>query len=136
MITTLDDYPVHQTSQPIAIPATSDLNAYDRFWFNGFVGDGSLYFSIAMGFYPNRHVIDGGMSVVVDGHQHSLHLSGEAPIDRTKTELGPLRVETVIPMRRHRVIVNEPDRGFEADLTFEAGTGAHEEARQIYNDGV
>ncbi|PCJ35949.1 MAG: hypothetical protein COA75_09270 [Cellvibrionales bacterium] len=136
MITTLDDYPVHQTSQPIAIPATSDLNAYDRFWFNGFVGDGSLYFSIAMGFYPNRHVIDGGMSVVVDGHQHSLHLSGEAPLDRTKTELGPLRVETVIPMRRHRVIVNEPDRGFEADLTFEAGTGAHEEARQIYNDGV
>ena len=136
MITTLDDYPIHQTSQPIAIPATTDLNAYDRFWFNGFVGDGSLYFSIAMGFYPNRHVIDGGMSVVVDGHQHSLHLSGEAPLDRTKTELGPLRVETIIPMRRHRVVVSEPDRGFEADLTFEAGTGTHEEARQVFNDGV
>lgn len=64
MITTLDDYPIHQTSQPLAVPATSDRNFYDRFWFCGFVGDGSLYFSVAMGFYPNRGVLDGGFSVV------------------------------------------------------------------------
>jgi len=136
MITTLDDYPVHQTSLPIAVPATSDPNAYDRFWFNGFVGDGSLYFSVAMGFYPNRGVHDGGISVVVDGHQHSLHLSGEAPLDRTHTTLGPLSIETVVPMRRHRIVVAAPERGFEADLTLEAATGAHEEARQIFTDGV
>jgi len=136
MITTLDDYPIHQTSLPLAIPATTDRNFYDRFWFNGFVGDGSLYFSVAMGFYPNRRVLDGGFSVLVDGHQYSLHLSGELPLDRTHTRLGPLRIETIIPMRRHRVVVNDPERGFEADLTFEAGTGTHEEERQIVTDGV
>src|SRR5262249_18567307 len=42
VITTLDDYPIHQTSLPVAFPATSDRNFYDRFWFCGFVGDGSL----------------------------------------------------------------------------------------------
>ncbi len=76
MITPLDDYPVHQTAQPLIVPATSDRNFYDRFWFNGFVGDGSLYFSVATGFYPNRHVMDGGISVLVDGQQHCLHIAG------------------------------------------------------------
>jgi hypothetical protein len=136
MITAFDDYPIHQTSLPVAIPATSDRNFYDRFWFCGFVGDGSLYFSAAMGFYPNRHVIDGGFSVLVDGHQYSLRLSDVLHLDRSKTEIGPLRIETVTPMRRHRIVVNDPQRGFEADLTFEAGTGTHEEDRQIFGDGV
>ncbi|MBI4696042.1 MAG: hypothetical protein HY749_18690 [Gammaproteobacteria bacterium] len=136
MITTLDDYPIHQTSLPVAVPATSDRNFYDRFWFNGFVGDGSLYFSVAMGFYPNRGVHDGGFSVLVDGVQYSLHLSGELPIDRAHTALGPLRIETVVPMRRHRVVVDDAARGFRADLSFEAATGAHEEARQTFTDGL
>lgn len=136
MITTLDDYPIHQAAQPVAVPATSDRNFYDRFWFSGFVGDGSLYFAVAMGFYPNRRVQDAAFSVLVDGHQYSLHISGDLPLDRAKTEIGPLKIDTVIPMRRHRVTVNDPARGFEADLTFEGGTGTHEEARQIMTDGV
>jgi len=89
-----------------------------------------------MGFYPNRHVMDGAFSVVVDGYQHSLHVSGALPLDRSQTRLGPLRIDTVVPMRRHRLIVSDPQRGFEADLTLEAGTGTHEEARQILTDGV
>jgi len=136
MITTLDDYPIHQTSLPVAVPATSDRNFYDRFWFNGFVGDGSLYFSVAMGFYPNRGVHDGGFSVLVDGVQHCLHLSGELPLDRAQTTLGPLRIETTVPMRRHRIVVDDAARGFKADLHFEAATGAHEEARQTFVDGL
>lgn len=136
MITTLDDYPIHQTAQPVAIPSTSDRNFYDRFWFNGFVGDGSLYFSVAMGFYPNRRVMDGGFSVLVDGQQYCLHVSGDLPLDRAETRLGPLEVKTIIPMRRHRVIVSAPERGFEADLRFEGGTGTHEEDRQVLSDGV
>jgi len=89
MITPFDDYPIHQTSLPLAIPATSDRNFYDRFWLNGFVADGSLYFGAAMGFDPKRHVMDGAFSAVVDGYQHSLHLSGALPLDRSQTQLGP-----------------------------------------------
>ncbi len=67
MITPFDDYPIHQTSLPLAIPATSDRNFYDRFWLNGFVGDGSLYFGAAMGFYP--YMTD----IAQDAHAGGLH---------------------------------------------------------------
>ena len=44
MLSKFDDYPIHQTSQPIAQPATGDRNAYDRYWFNGYQDDGEFYF--------------------------------------------------------------------------------------------
>ena len=39
MITDFDDYMIHQTSDPVTQPASSDRNFYDRYWFNGFDGD-------------------------------------------------------------------------------------------------
>lgn len=33
MITTLDDYSIHQTTLALAVPATSDRNFYDRICF-------------------------------------------------------------------------------------------------------
>ena len=36
MLTKFDDYPIHQTSEPIAVVATTDRHAYDRYWFNGY----------------------------------------------------------------------------------------------------
>lgn len=38
MLNSLDDFPVHQTPEPLAHPATSDRNFYDRTWFNAFIG--------------------------------------------------------------------------------------------------
>jgi len=32
MLTKFDDYPIHQTSEPLAVVATSDRHAYDRYW--------------------------------------------------------------------------------------------------------
>ena len=36
MLSKFDDYPIHQTSQPLRQPATADRHAYDRYWFNGY----------------------------------------------------------------------------------------------------
>src|SRR5207244_5744282 len=63
MLTKFDDYAIHQTPEPIAHPASSDRNVYDRYWFNGYADDGEYYFSIGMGLYPNRGIIDCGFSV-------------------------------------------------------------------------
>ena len=41
-----DDYPIHQTSQPIATPVSGDIHTYDRYWFNGYQDDGEFYFGI------------------------------------------------------------------------------------------
>ncbi len=39
MLSKFDDYPIHQTPEPIAHVASSDRNAYDRYWFNGYAED-------------------------------------------------------------------------------------------------
>ncbi len=57
MLSAFDDYPIHQTGDPIAHTASGDLNHYDRYFFNGYSTDGELYFGAAMGLYPepSRH---------------------------------------------------------------------------------
>ena len=41
-VTAWDDFPVHQASEWIAHPATSDRNFYDRYYFNAFDTTGEL----------------------------------------------------------------------------------------------
>jgi hypothetical protein len=128
-----DDYPIHQTPEPLARPATSDPNHYDRYFFNGATADGSLVFGVALGFYPNRQVIDGAFSVVADGEQVSVHASARCPRDRA-TAVGPITVEIVEPLRVLRVLVDAEAHGLRADLTFTARTRPVEEPRFTRRD--
>ena len=57
MLTSFDDYPIHQTAEPVAQPASGDRNVYDRYFFNGYSRDGDLFFAAALGLYPNRGVM-------------------------------------------------------------------------------
>ena len=121
MLTSFDDYPIHQGSLPVALTATSDPNHYDRYFFNGYSRDGSLYFGAAMGLYPNRHVADAAFSVVRNGEQVNVHASRRAPVDRRDVnQVGPISVEIVEPMRVHRLVVEAPEHGLRADLTMTA----------------
>ncbi len=56
MLSKFDDYPIHQTAEPVAVRVTGDRNAYDRYWFNGYGEQGEFYFGIAMGLYPSLGV--------------------------------------------------------------------------------
>jgi hypothetical protein len=129
MLTRLDDYPLHQTAEPIAQPATGDRNFYDRYFFNGYSQAGDLFFAAALGVYPNRRVMDAAFSVVHAGRQWVVRASRLAPIERTETTVGPIAVEVVEPLRTLRVRVGENDHGLRADLTFNARTAAIEEPR-------
>jgi hypothetical protein len=129
MISSFDDYCLHQTPAYVRIPATPDRNFYDRYWFNGYSTDGAVAFGMAYGRYPNRHVHDAHLTIVVDGTQHSLHVSGAAPTDPTRTEVGPFRLEVLEPMRVLRVTIDPGEHGIEGSLTFRATTGAIDEGR-------
>ncbi|MGB0114241.1 MAG: hypothetical protein WBP59_13545 [Ilumatobacteraceae bacterium] len=124
MLSSFDDFPIHQTSRPVAETASTDLNHYDRYFFNGYTKDTRLYFGVAMGLYPNRHVADAAFSIVVDGgtvdaRQISVHASRRAPADRADAnEVGPIRVEVLEPLHALRVVVEAPEHGVRADLTF------------------
>lgn len=135
MLTRFDDYPLHQTPEPVAHPATGDRNFYDRYFFNGYTRDGGLYFAAALGVYPNRGVIDASFSVVRGGVQRSLHASGRAPRERGETRVGPIAVEVEEPMRRLRLRVAPNATGLEADAVFHARTAAVEEPRFVARDG-
>jgi hypothetical protein len=43
MLSRFDEYPIHQTPEPLAHNVTGDRNVYDRSWFNGFATDGSFF---------------------------------------------------------------------------------------------
>ena len=133
MLTPFDDYTIHQTPVPLAQAGGGHPDFYDRFWFNGYTAE--WFFALGFGTYPNRGVIDAGFSVVHDGVQRSVFASGRAPYDRTDTKVGPVRVEIVEPMRTSRIIVDAPEQGLGADITFHARTAAFEEPRQTrYQD--
>lgn len=130
MLTPMDDFAIHQTPFPLAHTATGDPNQYDRYFFNGYRRDASIFFGAAMGLYPNRQIIDASFSVVVDGVQHNVYASGRCPLDRSRTSIGPVAIEIIEPLRRNRVLVDAPEHGIVADLVWEARTPAVEEPLQ------
>ena len=127
MITSGDDYPIHQTPEPVQQVFTSDRNFYDRFFFNGYFREGEPYFAAAMGIYPNVGIIDCAFSIVADGVQHCVRASRVLGADRMDTRVGPISIEIVKPMRTMRVRVDRDP--IKADLVFEARAAAIEEPR-------
>jgi hypothetical protein len=135
MLSRHDDFPIHQTPEPIASPASTDRNVYDRYWFNGYADDGEFYFGIGLAVYPNRAIMDCGFSIVRGGEQHAFHASRRAPQDPTETTVGPFRIEVIEPMREIRVTLAPNDTGIECDLVFRARTACVEEGRQTSRRG-
>ncbi|MBB5685873.1 hypothetical protein [Sphingobium boeckii] len=126
MLTQADDFPIHQTPEPIAY-AGSDRNFYDRYWFNGFEPDGSLFFLIGMGIYPHLNIIDCAISVQIEGKQYSLRGSRILE-DRMDISVGPMRLEVVKPLWKLRFVCEEQE-GIAADLTITGRAFPIEEPR-------
>lgn len=135
MLSLHDDFPVHQTPDPVATPSTTDRNFYERYWFNGYSKAGDMYLGIGTGIYPHRGIIDAAISVVHDGQQHAFHISGRASAERSDMTLGPYRLEIVEPMRSCRVILEDNDTDFACDLLFEGRTANIEEPRHTLIHG-
>lgn len=137
MITSFDDYCIHQTALPVAEPSQSDRNFYDRYWFNGIEEtNGEWMFEMALGLYPNRRVMDGHFSVAIGDKQYAFHASRRAPKDRKETQVGPLSVEVVEPMRKIRVRLEANEHNIECDLLFTAASVPHKEpASTLHDDG-
>ncbi len=141
MLSSFDDFPIHQTSHPVARTASSDLNHYDRYFFNGYTNDTRLYFAAAMGLYPNRHVADASFSVVVDGgtadaRQINVHASRRAPTDRRDaTTVGPIEVTVLEPLSTLRITVEAPEHGVRCDLTFARRSAVIEEPHFFHQVG-
>lgn len=127
MLTKGDDFPIHQTPEPIAFSGT-DRNFYDRYFFNGAQADGSGFFALAFGVYPHLNIMDAHFSVLRDGRQTALHASRILGLERLDLEVGPIRIEVLEPLRRLRLHVGG-DHGIRAELTCQARSSPLQEPR-------
>jgi hypothetical protein len=121
MLTKGDDYPLHQTSEPIAFAGT-DRNFYDRYFFNGYSPDGAIFFAAAMGFYPQLGIVDASFCVIADGVQHNLRASRRSGGERLDLSVGPIGVEIDVPLDTITLRIAPNDGPLAAELRF---TGRH-----------
>src|SRR5215475_8583524 len=119
MLSKADDYPIHQLPEPVATAGT-DRNFYDRYFFNGYSPDGSVFFAAALGVYPHLNVMDASFSVVTDGLQHNLRASRLLAMERMDTTVGPVAVEVVEPLKTLRLKVAPNPHDIAADIVFRA----------------
>ena len=136
MLTKLDDYPVHQSAEPLAQAVTTDRHAYDRYWFNGYADDASFYFGIALARYPNLGILDCALSVLADGEQHSFYASRRAPLEPTELRVGPFRLDIIEPMQRLRVTLDDNESGVAGELEWLPRTAHVQESLQRHRRRV
>lgn len=128
MLSKGDDYPLHQTAEPIAYSGT-DRNFYDRYFFNGYSADGTIFFAAALGVYPHLNIMDAAFCVVIDGVQHNLNASRHLRMERMDLQVGPICIEVLQPLRRLRIAVDSAEHGIHAQIAFDARAQAVEEPR-------
>ena len=134
MLTKGDEYPIHQLPEPIAY-AGSDPNFYDRYFFNGYSMEDEAFFAMALGVYPHVNIIDASFSVIKDGIQHNLRASRHLGMERMDTNIGPISLEILEPLKSLRIVIDKNEHGIEADVTFTARIEAVEEPRYIRRVG-
>ena len=133
MLTKGDDFPIHQTPEPIAY-AGSDRNFYDRYFFNAVSPDGTEFVAVAFGVYPALNVADAHVSIIRDGVQRCLHASKILGMERMDLSVGPIRIEVIEPLQTLRVVL-EAAEGLACDLTFEGRAFPIEEPRFVRRNG-
>jgi hypothetical protein len=133
MLTRADDYPIHQTPEPIAY-AGSDRNFYDRYFFNAYAPDGSAFAAVAFGVYPALNVADAHVAIIKDGQEKCIHASRILGMERMDLSVGPIRIEVLEPLNKLKVTL-EPTDGLAADLIFEGRAFPIEEPRFVRRNG-
>lgn len=127
MIGPADDFPIHQTHEPVAYVATSDRRFYDRYFFTGHRCDASLYFMVGMGVYPNLGVIDAFVSVAMGDVQVTTRGSRELGADRMDTgNVGTIDLQVVEGLRRLR-LHGRPGEAVSFELEWEGAVPMFEE---------
>ena len=133
MLTKADDFPIHQTPEPIAYSGT-DRNFYDRYFFNGYNPDGSGFFAVAFGVYPHLNIADAHFSTIRDGVEHCIHASKVLNMERWDLEVGPIRIEVIEPLQTLKVTLALTD-GMAAEFIFEGRSFPIEEPRFVRRNG-
>ena len=75
MLSSMDDYPIHQIAAPVRHVGSSDRNFYDRYYFNLHGSSDELFMVMGMGQYPNLATQDCFACVRRGDSQHVVRAS-------------------------------------------------------------
>ena len=134
MLTKGDDYPLHQTPEPVACSG-ADRNFYDRYFFNGYSPDGELFFAAALGVYPQLNIMDAAFCLVKEGVQHNIRASKHLGSERLDLTVGPITLTIEEPLETLRLQVNDAASDIAADITFKGRHTPVEEPRFTLRNG-
>jgi hypothetical protein len=129
MLSSMDDYPLHQIAEPIRFSGTSDRNFYDRYYFNLHGSSDELFLVMGFGQYPNLQVQD-AFAVVRRGDKHVVVRASRELGDRMDTRTGPFRVEVIEPLKKLRAVLEPTEHGMSFDLVWTGAIPAFLEPRQ------
>lgn len=137
MLTPQDDLIGHQLPTTFDQIDNSDPAWMERLWYTGHpVPGGDIIFDIGLGYHPNRNVMDAFAGVAIAGRQWNFRVSRRLRPDPLTTTVGPLSIQVIEGLRRHRLVLGENASGIRFDIEFHATTNAHEEkAHQRRRDG-
>ena len=128
MLTPQDDLIGHQTPSTFDHVDNSDPTWMERIWYTGHpIRDGNVIFDIGLGYHPNRNIMDVFAGVEADGTQHNFRASRHARPNPLETAVGPLQIEVIEGLRRHRLVLGDNGSGIAFDLEFFASMNPHEE---------
>jgi hypothetical protein len=130
MLSSMDEYPLHQTPEPIRFVGTSDRNFYDRYYFNLHNCNGEIFMIMGMGQYPNLAVQD-AFAVVRRGHKHKVVRASRLMGDRADISVGPFRIEVIEGLKKVRFILERNEHGIEFDVRWQGAIPAHHETNQF-----
>jgi hypothetical protein len=134
MLSPLDDFPVHQVAESMSVVGTSDRNFYDRYYFNGFDHTGETMFVVGHGQYPNLGVTDAFLLVRRGPHHRAVRASRELRQNRLDTQVGPIRIEVIEPLKKLRVICEPNEHGLAIDAVWTGAIPAIEEPRHYIRE--
>ncbi len=136
MLSPLDDYPVHQISEPMRMsgPPTGTSTTATTSTSTGTAAStagSELFGVIGVGQYPNLSVADAFVSVLWGDDHRVVRASRTLGADRMDTSVGPIRVEVIKGLEKVRVVVEPNEWGIELDAVYDGFSEAHLESRHF-----
>lgn len=122
MLSSIDESFQHQVAFPQAVAGSSDPGWRERYWVN-FQDTRTKERSVSLGVgkYPNQDVFEGFVCVSEHDVQTNLCLSrsiAQSPLDNSRLEVGPLRVDIVESFEQLRFVLGPNPSGLELDVTW------------------
>ncbi|AZN50004.1 MULTISPECIES: hypothetical protein [Pseudomonas] len=127
MLSPQDDFIGHQTTTTFDHVQSSDPAWMERLWYTGHPRNGEMIFDIGLGYHPNRNVMDVFAGITVGTRQYNFRASRRLRPNPLETAVGPLKIEILQGLRRHRLQLEPNDSGLAFDIEFIASMNAHEE---------